>query len=100
MLTGGISRNPLFAQIFADVLALPVTVTATEEPAAWAAALCAGSGVGLFESPTADPRDLAALGQVYQPDPAGSAEMARRYRLHCDLAAALAPLWPQLEALA
>lgn len=100
LLTGGISRNPLFAQIFADVLELPVTVTATEEPAAWAAALCAGSGVGLFDSPTADPRDLAALGQVYQPDPARSAEMARRYRLHCDLAAALAPLWPQLEALA
>ncbi|NPD16530.1 carbohydrate kinase [Xinfangfangia sp. D13-10-4-6] len=100
LLTGGISRNPLFAQVFADVLGLPVTVTATEEPAAWAAALCAGSGVGLFDSPTADPRDLAALGQTWQPDPARSAEMSVRYRLHCDLAAALGPLWPQLEALA
>lgn len=100
LLTGGISRNPLFAQVFADVLGLPVTVTATEEPAAWAAALCAGSGVGLFDSPTADPRDLAALGTTWQPDPTRSAEMAARYRLHCDLAASLAPLWPQLEALA
>ncbi|MCL4066245.1 carbohydrate kinase [Pseudomonas sp. GX19020] len=100
LLTGGISRNPLFAQVFADVLGLPVTVTATEEPAAWAAALCAGSGVGLFDSPTADPRDLAALGKTWAPDPARSARMDARYRLHCDLAASLAPLWPQLEALA
>ena len=34
-LTGGISRNPTYAQLFADVLGLPMTVAATEEPAAW-----------------------------------------------------------------
>ena len=45
-LTGGVSRNPLFAQMFADVLAIPVTVTATEEAAAWGAALCAGAASG------------------------------------------------------
>lgn len=100
LLTGGISRNPVFAQIFADVLAMPVTVSQTEEAAAWGAALCAGSGIGLFASPTADPRDLGALSQTYQPDPIRSADMARRYALHCDLAASLAPLWPRIEALA
>lgn len=99
MLTGGISRNPLFAQVFADVLAMPVTVTETEEPAAWGAALCAGSGVGLFDGPTADPRDLAALGRTWRPDPARSADMAERYALHCEIAQAMAPLWPRLEGL-
>lgn len=99
-LTGGISRNPVFAQIFADVLAMPVSVSQTEEAAAWGAALCAGSGVGLFASPIADPRDLAVLGQTYHPDPARSADMARRYALHCDIAASLAPLWPRIESLA
>ncbi|MEZ5869553.1 MAG: FAD-dependent oxidoreductase [Defluviimonas denitrificans] len=44
----GISRNPTVAQVFADALGLPVTVTATEEAAAWGAALCAGSGVGIL----------------------------------------------------
>ncbi|MBL4928156.1 FGGY-family carbohydrate kinase [Fuscibacter oryzae] len=99
-LTGGISRNPVFAQIFADVLDMPVSVSQTEEAAAWGAALCAGSGVGLFTSPTADPRDLDALGQTYHPDPARSADMARRYALHCDIATSLAPLWPRIEGLA
>lgn len=100
LLTGGISRNPVFAQIFADVLRMLVTVTETEEAAAWGAALCAGAGVGLFARPEADPRDLAALGHCYAPDPARRADLETRYALHCDIAAAMAPLWPRIEALA
>ena len=99
-LTGGISRNPTVAQVFADALGLPVTVTATEEAAAWGAALCAGSGVGIFTSPRHDPRDMAEISTLYRPDPGRSADLARAYALHCDLTAALAPFWPRIEALA
>lgn len=95
-LTGGISRSPLYAQIFADALGLPVTVTDTEEAAAWGAALCAGAGVGLFQDPTADPRDLVRTS--YSPEPARSAALEGRFRLHCDVSAALSPLWPRIEA--
>ncbi|MDX8464646.1 FGGY-family carbohydrate kinase [Mesorhizobium sp. VK23B] len=99
-LTGGISRNPVFAQLFADALGIPVTVTETEEAAAWGAALCAGAGVGLFASPRHDPRDLATAGRTFSPDPHRSAALAERYRLHCHIADTLAPLWPSIEALA
>ena len=99
-LTGGISRKPAFAQIFADVLGMPITVTETEEAAAWGAALCAGAGVGLFASPRHDPRELAALGRTYRPDPERSAAMDERYRLHCDIAGRLTDVWPAIEALA
>jgi L-xylulokinase len=94
-LTGGISRSPLYAQVFADALDLPVTITETDEAAAWGAALCAGAGIGLFPDPTADPRDLALT--TYTPDPARSAALETRFRLHCDIAAALSPLWPRIE---
>jgi len=99
-LTGGISRNPLFAQIFADVLGMNVTVTATEEAAAWGAALCAGAGAGMFASPRHDPRDLEEISRRYVPDLGRSAELDARYKLHCEIAQALAPLWPSIEALA
>lgn len=99
-LTGGISRNPVFAGIFADVLGMPVTVTETEEAAAWGAALCAGAGVGLFASPRHDPRDFSALEHAYRPDPARSAALDVRYRLHCEAAAQLSRLWPEIERLA
>lgn len=97
-LTGGISRSPLYAQVFANALGLPVTVTETAEAAAWGAALCAGAGIGLFPDPAEDPRDLGFV--TYAPDPLRQAALHDRYRLHCDLAAGLAPFWPRIEALA
>ena len=99
-LTGGISRNLAFAQLFADCLGIPVTVTRTDEAAAWGAALCAGAGVGLFGSPFDDPRDLDSLCTRFEPDAARRAALDERYRLFLDLAAAMKPLWPRIEALA
>jgi L-xylulokinase len=99
-LTGGASRNPAFAQMFADILAMPVTVTATEEAAAWGAALCAGAGVGIFASPYDDPRDLERLEQTYRPDSDRCAAYQTRYELFCDIAGTLQPFWPRIDGLA
>lgn len=99
-LTGGISRNPVFAQTFADVLGMPVAVSDTEEAAAWGAALCAGAGVGLFASPRHDPRDIVSVTRIYSPDRARSAALQKRYELHCEISNTLAPLWPSIEGLA
>ena len=98
-LTGGASRNPLVAQLFADVLGRPVIASATEEAAAWGAALCAGSGVGLFDTPLDDPRDLAATERRHEPDPATRAMRDERHVLHLRAARGLRDLWPDLDAL-
>jgi L-xylulokinase len=98
-LTGGLSRSPRFTQMFADVLGLPVVVTDTEEAAAWGAALCAGAAVGLYANAAADPRDLAALGRTYRPDPERQTAADARYRLHGRVAATLGRHWAELEAL-
>lgn len=98
-LTGGISRNPAFAQMFADILNHPVTVTATEEAAAWGAALCAGAAVGLYNSPTDDPRDLDAISRTFRPDAARAAAYDRRFAVYRDISEALKPHWAKLEVL-
>ncbi|MDZ4311629.1 MAG: FGGY-family carbohydrate kinase [Cypionkella sp.] len=98
-LTGGVARNPTFAQMFADILGMPVTTSQTEEAAAWGAALCAGAAVGLYASPLADPRDMSLLGQTYTPDPARAATYEKRFQLYQKITAAVAPLWPEIEAL-
>jgi L-xylulokinase len=98
-LTGGISRNPVMAGLFADILGLPVTATATDESAAWGAALCAGAGAGLFASPTDDPRDLESIETTYLPDPERRETLDRKYRLFLDLADAMRPIWPRLQEL-
>ncbi|MCE0505847.1 carbohydrate kinase [Roseivivax sp. GX 12232] len=98
-LTGGVSRNPDFAQLMADVTGLPVLTSATGEAAAWGAALCAGAAAGLWESPFDDPRDLSALETAHTPDPDRVAAYAARYALYTEAAAALTPVWEKIEAL-
>jgi L-xylulokinase len=99
-LTGGVSRNPLFAQMFADILNMPVTVPAIDEAAAFGAALCAGAAIGLFASPHPDPNSAAAKGKVYFPDAARSAALGERFSLYCRLAESLKAQWPAIERLA
>ncbi len=98
-LAGGVSRNPAVAQMFADVLAMPVTVTGTDEAAAWGAALCAGASAGLYPDPQSDPAK-DKQGKTCKPDAARSAEYERRYRLFREIAETMKPLWPKITGLA
>ncbi len=98
-LTGGASRNPVVAQLFADVLGMPVTVTDTEEPAAWGAALCAGAAVGAFAGFDADPRDLEAISTTFTPDPARQTHYQARFETYLSVSRDLATIWPQLKSL-
>ena len=98
-LAGGVSRNPIVVQMFADVLAMPVTVTETDEAAAWGAALCAGAGIGFYADPQSDPRDVDKIAKTYYPDTARSAEYRIRYEVFKDIAEAMRPLWPRIGDL-
>ncbi|RYH07724.1 FGGY-family carbohydrate kinase [Tropicimonas sp. IMCC6043] len=98
-LTGGASRNPTVAQLFADVIGLPILVTETDEAAAWGAALCAGAAVGLYPAFDADPRDLAAITRTYLPDPARQAHYDARYVVYREIADGFAETWEKLDAL-
>ncbi|MGB3539574.1 MAG: FGGY-family carbohydrate kinase [Mesorhizobium sp.] len=99
-LTGGGSRNPAFAQMFADVLGAPVDVTSVDEAAAFGAALCAGAAVGLFSSSQEGARQVAVAVRRFQPDPAASAVANNRFSLFCCIAETLQSQWPEIEKLA
>ncbi|MFS8047436.1 FGGY-family carbohydrate kinase [Rhizobium sp. BR 314] len=99
-LAGGVSRNPIVVQMFADILGMPVTTTETDEAAAWGTALCAGAGIGVYASPQSDPRDVAGIATTYHPDPHRSADYRARYDLFKDIAEAMTPLWPRIGSLA
>lgn len=99
-LAGGGSRNPALSQMFADALGLPVEVSATDEAAAWGAALCAGACVGIFASPREGARATTRVLRRHVPDAARGAALDARYRLYGDLSRAMAPHWHAIEALA
>jgi L-xylulokinase len=49
-IAGGAAKSDVWVQMFADVLQLPIELTACEELGAMGAAVCAGVGVGSFGS--------------------------------------------------
>jgi xylulokinase len=89
--TGGGARGPLWRQILADVLGVPLAPLATEEGPALGAALLAGVAAGLYPSvPAACAQVVRALPPV-MPDSAAS----RRY---ADLFPLYQSLYPALRA--
>jgi L-xylulokinase len=98
-LTGGGSRNPAFAQLFADALGMPIAVADIEEAAAFGAALCAGAAIGRYVSPRDAARRLVRAGTTYEPNKERNQELNARYAVYARLGEALKPLWPDIEAL-
>ena len=98
-LTGGASRNPAVVQLFADVLGIPVTVTDTDEAAAWGAALCAGAAVGAFPRFDADPRNLDEISKTCEPDLSRTRHYEQRYRVYRDIADSMGETWAKLDHL-
>jgi xylulokinase len=87
-LTGGGSRSPLWRQIIADVLALPVRRTDHPTGAALGAAFAAGMAVGVFSSWDAI-ATLAPPATRTDPDPSTT-------RIYDDLYAVYRSLYPAL----
>jgi L-xylulokinase len=98
-LTGGASRNPAFAQMFADVVNMPVIVTSTDEAAAFGAALCAGAAVGQYATAERPPQITGATSRQYLPDSARSSIYEERFGLYCRIAETLKQHWPEIERL-
>ena len=65
---GGASKSPLWCQILADVLGLPVKVPVVKEATALGAAILAGYGVGLYDSIPAAARSLVQWDKTYTPN--------------------------------
>ena len=91
-LGGGGARAQLWRQIQADVYGQPVEVLATEEGAAYGAALLAGVGAGVWRSVDDACREAVQVASRIDPEPAAAAVMNTRY-------AAFRRLYPALQNL-
>jgi autoinducer 2 (AI-2) kinase len=65
--TGGAAKGTLWPQIIADVLGVPVHVPAVTESSALGAAICAGTGAGVYSSLSELESDLRPRSHVYEP---------------------------------
>lgn len=65
---GGAAKSPLWCQIVADVLGLPVKVPVVKEATALGAAILAGYGVGLYKSIPEATKKLVKWDKIYTPN--------------------------------
>lgn len=78
-LTGGLTNSPVFCQILADCLDLPVFVGRIREASALGAAICAATGVGAFAS-LADAQDaIVQEDAAFEPSPANTTAYQKAY---------------------
>jgi autoinducer 2 (AI-2) kinase len=77
--TGGAAKGRLWPQIMADVLGVPVHIPAVTESSALGAAICAGTGAGVY-SGLLEPRPgLRRRAATFEPSPAAVAAYDERY---------------------
>jgi len=92
-LAGGAAKSALWAQIFADVLELPVEIVETEELGTLGCAMAAAVAVGLFADLKAAARAMVRVRGRVEPDPAASRSYRRKFKLHKAASAALEGTW-------
>jgi autoinducer 2 (AI-2) kinase len=83
--SGGAAKGTLWPQIIADVLGLPVHVPAVTESSALGAALCAGTGAGLYAGLTDLEGELRKRAATFEPRPAAVATYDERYERWLEL---------------
>jgi len=91
--TGGGSSTPRLAQLFADVLGMPVDIPEAKEIGALGVAIAAGVGVGAYASLEAGAAKACRLAAQYTPDPARHAAYTARYARFAEIVEAMRPIW-------
>jgi L-xylulokinase len=92
-LAGGAARSPLWAQMFADVLELPVETVDANELGALGCAMAAAVASGFYGDLGEAARHMVRIGRRFEPSTANSAIYRRKFERHEAVSAALAGLW-------
>ncbi len=92
-IAGGAVKSDLWVQMFADVLGLPIEVTACEELGAMGAAICGGVGVGIFASFEEAVSRMVRVSRTVEPRRELHAVYEEKFGRYCDTVAALGAAW-------
>ncbi|MCK7615331.1 FGGY-family carbohydrate kinase [Roseibium sediminicola] len=95
VLSGGGSRSPVWPQMFADCLGVPIRVAEARETGALGAAIGAGIGSGQFGSYEQAVAAMTRTKNEYLPDASMQAQYDRRYRMYLKLTETMRSFWDE-----
>lgn len=95
-ISGGGARSPLWREIVASVLAIPLETVAADEGAAYGAALLAGVGAGVWPDVATACASTIQPGEITAPNPDWQTTYDRLYPVYQSLYPALRPTFTAL----
>ena len=97
-LAGGAARSPMWTQMFADVMKLPVESVEVDETGAFGCALIGAAAVGDCADMGKAVEKMCRISAPVLPDPERSAIYDEKYKLYCETIRALDGLWDSIQA--
>ncbi len=94
---GGGSKSPLWREIFANVLGIPLDMVKTEQGPGYGGAMLAMVGCGRYESVDAAAADLVEVAYTIEPDAELSARYEEQYRKFSKIYPAVKALFPEIK---
>jgi len=98
-LTGGGSRSPVWSQMFADTIQVPMEVSDGNELGARGAALSAGIGAGIYRDYAEAVQQAVSVVRVHEPIAANTPHYLARYNEYRRLIDAMQTPWQELSKL-
>jgi L-xylulokinase len=96
ILSGGGARSPVWPQMFADILGIPISVSACSETGALGAAIAAGVGAGVFTDLVDGVRTMTRRGADFSSGGELTGHYADRYQTYAMLTEAMKPIWQRM----
>jgi sugar (pentulose or hexulose) kinase len=84
-ITGGAARNPVWCQIFADCIGVPVEIPAGSELGALGAAMAATIATGYYADFSQAVQAMTAIDKKYNPNPAYTSVYRAKYTAYREL---------------
>jgi len=92
-ISGGATESPLWVQMFADVLQMPIEVSDARELGTLGAAMTVAVAAGDVPDPVAAAERMTRVRYRCEPDAATADIYKRKYGIYKDLIKALDPVW-------
>ena len=98
-LAGGAANSPVWTQMFADILQLPVETVSAGETGALGCAIAVAAAVGDYPDLASAVQGMCSVSPAVRPDPDKAEIYGKKYALYKKTIEALDGLWDEMQAL-
>ena len=98
-LSGGVTKSPVWTQMFADVMELPVETVSAKEAGALGCAMCAAVAAGDHPSIESAVQAMTRVTDRVLPDPSAARSYRNKYELYRKTIESLDGIWDDVQRM-